>query len=925
MSDEGAAWMIEGLPNAENLGYPVGADVPRSLPAGFGAVVEVPAYVDLPSNTFAYSGQMPRPHVEEVTRAGRPYRRFTFPPLAHRNYDRWASFFTHWVPRPAPADRKDPGVFAWHFVTPQGPEAEQSLPIKLLPPLPAAAMPKRLQIRLWQSSIESVEPARLPEVLTLLQRAGFNQIAHWESTEANLRKAGIHEMGLRIAADQSGHAGWPDMAKPAPVPEYQNHDCEGKPLPDQDLQWVLDQNGDPWKNDLAYCRRHAATLDVISQDVEWNIDAYRAGFSPAGIRAFAREFGLDAAGLTPQAIWKTHRRQWGDFRAGQLLRLAALYHRAAKEGNPKVTTVFLPGSPYATTDADTMSDMVRLGPDNLGRMVYLPFPFPRARMQEAFDVLMPMWYGHGIGQVREAFSWSRAIAPAVKVPLTPLFLGQGREFYYPGGDPGEVLRAMAWAAVLGGSKGYGYWLGELSPLQLHWLARANRELARVEGLLLDGRPDPADVRVTPLPKKRFTLIRGKDKRVFPVPDFANVAVWRALAQGNRRLVGLINLDLAVDAWCRVSVAGLPAGNYRVLDVSENRLLCPRAGGNAFSARQVQEGFPVFAPAGYGVRALLIAPAGELPPAGLGKDPAPAREAAYRKYREPDTQGAELAARGGLSIRYDIVGKETAILIESPAQQVWVRPQSGGVISDWRIKEGGRVLAAPQSQYHGAAVDLFWSPADAHWSGDEKAAYEVVSAKVHGSKAYLTLRQAKRAPALGGLVLTKSIVVPQEGTDVQVRVRIENPGPAPEVGFSYWAHQMLLVGADAPEFPRIFMQGERGATEAPLAEVVWCKPGAPPLPGNEQWEKGQRNGSTTGDWIAQRDPATGAAVLCQSDTPVVQFYSWRDASRKQDLSLEWMYPYTKLEAGRSWSASYTLRYLKSVKPEDLPRRLLAPVP
>jgi len=41
-------------------------------------VVEVPAYVELFSNTFAYSGAMPPPQVEDVTRDGRPYSAYTF-------------------------------------------------------------------------------------------------------------------------------------------------------------------------------------------------------------------------------------------------------------------------------------------------------------------------------------------------------------------------------------------------------------------------------------------------------------------------------------------------------------------------------------------------------------------------------------------------------------------------------------------------------------------------------------------------------------------------------------------------------------------------------------------------------------------------------------------------------------------------------
>jgi len=61
--------------------------------------------------------------------------------------------------------------------------------------------------------------------------------------------------------------------------------------------------------------------------------------------------------------------------------------------------------------------MIELGEDSLGRMVYLTFPFPTARMHEGFDVLSPMWYGHGVGQVREAFTRLRALMEQMAVGL----------------------------------------------------------------------------------------------------------------------------------------------------------------------------------------------------------------------------------------------------------------------------------------------------------------------------------------------------------------------------------------------------------------------------------------------------------------------------------------------------------------------------
>ncbi len=931
MCDEGAAWFIENLPNVETLGFMVGPEV-KQAPDALYPVVEVPAYVELIATVANYSQPAPPAALTDVTRDGRAYRRYVLGP-ARKDTERWARLFAQFVPHPTAADRNDPGKFIWHFETPDGPEPEQALPIKLLPELPAVRPPKRMLVHFYNSPNCNIPPDKLGRVLELLSRAGVNLLGSWEARVEALKAAGCTEKGIRLHHNMGGQCGWHDMEKPSPAPRYQNADQEGKPVPEQDPQWVLDEQGKPWADDLARCRNLARVVDAVTQDIEWQA-IYTTGFSPAGVEAFARRFSLDAAKLTPQIIRKQYRRQWGDFRAEQYFALARLYTQAAREANPKSFTLWNPGAPYSTTDPDLMSNMIELGPDALGRTTYLMFPFATDRIQDCLDVLEPMWYGHGVSQVREAFAWTRAITKRVKVKFAPLYLGQGREFYYPGGDPGEVLRAMNWAALLGGAKGYGYWQSEFSPLQYSWLARNNREVSQLEDLLLDGKPDPAGIALTPMPKRRFTLVSGSEKRSFPVPDFGQAALWRAYGEGDRRLVGVINLDQGLEVYYKLAVSGLPEGRYHIFDVAENQLLCRDGKTAAFSASDLAQGLVLRTAAKYGVSLYLIQPEREPVPAGAGKRLVPDIAAAYEKYREPDTTGAVLAERAGLTIRYDMVGREgaTAILIESPQQQVWVRPQDGGRISDWKIKEGNRTLVTWVPPYGGAAADLFWTPSDAHWSGDEISAYELVDAKIHGGKAYLRLRQKKQTPSLQGLIVTKTIAVPADRTDIEVKVEIENPGPTPEVGIAPWAHHVFTFGLEElaksqpRQYPQVFLKTTTGVTEAPLKEIVWAKPGQGYLPGNESWEKSQRNGETTGDWIAERNPVTGEAVLCQVDGPAVaQFYSWRDNVKPDDLSLEWMYPYVKLAAGQTWQTGYVIRYLKSVTPQDLERRLLAPAP
>ena len=251
LSDEGAAYLIENLPNVEIIGYPVAPesiDVPSSLYA----VVEVPAYVELFSNTYRYSREMPAPNVEDVQRDGRVYKRYTFAP-PRKDEKRWARFFAQWVPRPTDEDRRAPGRFVWHFETPEGPEPEQSVPIKLLPELPETKPPKRMLVNFWSSSNCNTDPDRLEPVMTLLSRAGVNLLAWWEAKAENMKAAGCCDKGIRLMVNQGGMSGWKTMGKETDDPRYANRDNEGNAVERQDLQWVIDEEGKPWESDLRVC------------------------------------------------------------------------------------------------------------------------------------------------------------------------------------------------------------------------------------------------------------------------------------------------------------------------------------------------------------------------------------------------------------------------------------------------------------------------------------------------------------------------------------------------------------------------------------------------------------------------------------------------------------------------------------------------
>ena len=312
--------LIDGAPNLEELCYPL-ADAAKVTPEDsdkWAAVVEVPAYVDLLDATDQFDPAMHAPVVSDVTRDGKPYKRYQFKGLFRSAVQvkiGWEVLYSTWVPRPTPADRAAPGVFAWHFVTPWGVEAERVAPIQLLPMPLETQQPKRIHVRLWAPSNVRISPAKLEPVLAFLQRVGVTDLVAGALTAESLIAA--REKGMRIVGDQAGITGFP-AAENARTdnPDYRNQDHLGRPIAtggwpyDTDLQWILDEKGKPWAGYIENYRNFALGKEVVSQDIEWNAN-WDNGFSPAGIRAFAARFGLDAAALTPAKIWAEHRTQWG--------------------------------------------------------------------------------------------------------------------------------------------------------------------------------------------------------------------------------------------------------------------------------------------------------------------------------------------------------------------------------------------------------------------------------------------------------------------------------------------------------------------------------------------------------------------------------------------------------------------------------------
>ncbi len=946
VSDDHVAWMIENLPNVEHFACPADAKAPKAATENFLAVIEVPAYIELVSLVTGSNGTAVR-KVEEIERDGRPYRRYTLPPpLSHAAYfANWSGFFwSQWVPRPTEADRRQPGVFAWHFVTPGGTEPEQKYPIRLLPELPAVPPCKRLTVIFDQcSAFAYVEKGHSEPVMKLLSRAGFNVVCTGEPDE--LRTCHLSEKGIRIG----GGFELPRWSAPSPEPDYKDFNCRSEPTTlggtddhgKQDFQWIIDTQGEPWKKDLAAAASWPTPqCEVVIEDIEWGSWLFDSGFSPAGIRAFAKKNNLDAAKLTAPIIWKDYRKQWNDFRAEQFLLCMRLYYQAAKKANPNVRYGFCPQTTI-TSDENLMSNLASLGKDQVGRPQYLALGYPLDRLQECSDFIVPMWYGPGADQARDAFNWSKALTPRVKVDVVPFYSGQSREFYLPYSMEKESLRANAWAGVLGGTKGYAFWLCEFSPLQLSWLARASRELARVEDILLDGMPDVSDVSVTFMPKRTFSTIKDGRKTALVEPDFAANTVWRTYKLGEQRLATMINLDERLDLFAKVRFTGLPKGDYRALLVCEEQLLVPSEKRDLFSAEELAEGVVVTTPARMGVTAILVerVPAAGALPDHWTRQPAAAAAQAYEKYREPDAEGAVLAEHGGISVREEIIKGQKAILVDCGAQQIWIRPDHGAMIEEWRIKHGNRTVVESGwwGREGGVAKDIFYVPTDMRFSEQVWAPYELVSASVHAGCAWLEFRHVlKEPPQVGGLVITKKYIVPEQGTDVFVEVEVTNANAAKSMQIAFWANHVFHLGpnpvpgntlADCPE---VYLQTAKGVALVPKdkLEILWAKPGAPITPGQEDWEKATRCGETTGDWIAQRNPDNGEMILCQVETPsVTQFSSYRytDVGLMDQLTLEWMCPAVRLDVGKSWNTKYLLRYMADVKPSDIPAHLIPTAP
>jgi hypothetical protein len=507
---------------------------------------------------------------------------------------------------------------------------------EVIPPIPAGPRPKRITTGAFFCSFYKVEPKHVPQVARFLGKTGLN--LYWDydpSRVAQFRKA-----GLRVGIEEVGAVGLGESAvdlKDAQITVggklYKLGGCP---------QAAVESNGKSLKV-VPWLKKTARTFDLISLDWEWGFD-WAVGqdiatghwcVCPRCMDAFAREFGIDRAGLPNitrpidesgevgpilpevEKLFAKHRDDYVLFRNLQYSRVMSILYRAVNEANPKAQLMWLPCSaivrdPYASGwQATALPRADKVGTyfmntsrwdEKAGRVVgaaqvtgrgfgqYLYYSdIPKAG--ECIDYFTPMFYGRGGSQIRQLIEQLEAAKSATDMKVVPCLWGAGTIEEMSGEYTPGLLRSQLLASAITADGGvfYPFFAGGKT---WHAVTDACREIAQVEPMLVEGRNASSLFYVQPQTRESDSAI-------------ADDVVWRAKERNGEYLVAVFSLR--GDKPVRVKLqAYLKFGqSYEALTVDPNS--AHPTGAIVYTATDLRRGLGLELPADYGVRLIVLRP------------------------------------------------------------------------------------------------------------------------------------------------------------------------------------------------------------------------------------------------------------------------------------------------------------------------------
>lgn len=803
---------------------------------------------------------------ETVTRDGAAYTRYHVPVTADKlgSMTRTVSHcaITVWVDT---GSMPETGTIYYRAVADGQAQEERQAAVKVLPPMPDGAPPKRFANFYCWSAFGDVPEPLWPAVYDMLRNMGVSHHL------ARALPEGWREYLQRRLSEDGGKL-WAD------IPHQMN-----KEMAVRGWETRIIAQG---KGFFSFADEYYGAVAPIIDGVFWDYEPANAMHNPLfddapTVAAFAQKEGLDPATLTQERLQGELRERFLAFRTWQLGEVLRLWAQYIHDIRPDLEIAVCQGSgmpPGRNVDYRVYDDIPKL--------IHLPMIYTSSAMSFAQNVAGLHDY----------------------VPNTPLIPMTCTGMLADGGWlAAKTPRAIYFDYVtsgLRGCAGCSHWPDIQRGLDMEYIretALAVQEIACVEDFLTHGEASPAGVSVEPLPEQEARIKAGQGDVVIMSPQWDKHAISFSYRLGEQTLVAVCNMHPDTPATVRVRIRDAEGDGWYLWDPASRALLAPDAG-DTWDGLRLSRAVLYEAPASS--TGMLVA-SREAPAEGFSSRVA-ARDVEQRfEQRKAAAQAAgdiSVVRDGELEIGWeDMDGDGNAeVRLASGKHALGIGPS--GNLWSWQVAghEGDLVNRFDGS---GACEDRFWWPEDARTSDDGRREYELVTREVKGGRASVTFRRELAHWSLGGLVLDKTYSIGVDAPIFEVSVTIRNSSPVAHE-FSYWSHNCLNAGG-IPALTLSTTAGEQVFSGGQQPREVWMALKGTPAD-QADLAKSTQDAQLAAPMFTLGDPA-GPRIRVTADASLLQLYRWWDGTDGGRYTLEWMHQRQTLDSGRLWTTRYTVEY------------------
>lgn len=745
---------------------------------------------------------------------------------------------------------------------------QREMPVETYPAIPEGKTPKKeivtYMLGCYYVGGISNEHTFKEEIFPALQRAGFNHCYYAPGKFLDyIRQKGMPCIGIAYGIKRG---------------------CPTK---------YIQSKGESDPNGLGILNRAIKGYDEITIDYEPHSPMCLCNDCIASFRKWAK---LGDEKLDKEIIKSKYRAKFAGFNAWQNGQISGIWKKRCNDSGKLFHLCSGVGAEGILSDSGA-------------RRYYLTHGIDYHEYDGKADYFTPMTYY----SARRMLEVTEALNREVKTPIIPLahVLSIAEDGLMRGCGSGRELYMRMIAGAIGGGGGISLWPAVgLDGDTWRAVAQANHEVALIEDFLGPAPEKPDWIEIEGLPLRSKRIKAGDQWLSFDFPKWRNALVPRMLSQGKRKLLVVFNFG-DKELFFKIRLKDLAEHGYVLYNPVKDEHIVSVKGSSVFTKEDLARGVSFSLEAN---NVLFL----ELSPEKLAKKGKPLYEKdilqRYEKLKKKETGSIDLEPQrsGKVSISWDDENKDLVpeIVLENAEEKLWINIDSGGRVQRWEVSGSDENLVFWNERKGGIALDLFWLPIDARWSGEEVMPYELIEKRIDEKGAHIRLRRELTSKMLRGLVIEKEILIPGKGKEISFSYTITNKRKVP-VRISLWSKHGMQVGSK--KLKALGKTSLEGADMLlPFADGVHSFRGTAGIkefvkgiPEGMKKEGFGKDNGYTGKWASVYNPDTKEAIVAAfNKEDLMQFYSWRGEPPTFELLFR---PYD-LKSGESWKTAFKMQYL-----------------